>query len=210
MRVLKVFWHFLAVVGLGLTAAAVWFFQQGIGTQTPPTALEATVAGAARRAMIPAADRARRNPEKPTDATLREGLEHWADHCATCHGNDGSGLTQIGQGLYPRAPDMRQSPTQTLTDGELFYIIENGVKLTGMPAWRDGTPEGEVASWHLVQFIRHLPMLTDAELAEMEDFNPRGMAEWRSLEEERRFLSGAVPAPPSVPSAPHKHKGPSK
>jgi mono/diheme cytochrome c family protein len=207
---MKVFWHFFAVVGIGLTAATVWFFQQGIGTQTPPTAIEGTVARAARRAMISAADRARQDPEKPTDATLREGLEHWADHCATCHGNDGSGLTQIGQGLYPRAPDMRQSPTQTLTDGELFYIIENGVKLTGMPAWRSGTPEGEAASWHLVQFIRHLPMLTDAELAEMEDFNPRGMAEWRSLEEERRFLAGEVPAPPSARSAPHKHKGASK
>jgi hypothetical protein len=79
-----------------------------------------------------------------------------------------------------------------------------------MPAWRGGTPEDEAASWHLVQFIRHLPMLTDAELAEMEDFNPRGMAEWRSLEEERRFLSGEVPAPPSARSAPHKHKGASK
>jgi len=210
MRVIKLFWHLFAVIGIGLTAGAVWFFQQGIATRTPPTAAEITVSRAARHAMIAAADRARRNPETQTPETLRAGLEHWADHCATCHGNDGSGVTEIGQGLYPRAPDMRQSPTQTLTDGELFYIIENGVKLTGMPAWGNGTPEGETASWHLVQFIRHLPTLTDTELAEMEDLNPRGVAEWRAQEEERRFLSGDTPKPPAAPAAPHQHKGASK
>lgn len=210
MKVLKGFWHFFALLGLGMTAGAAWFFQQGIATRTPPTAMEITVSRAARVAMIPSTDRARRNPEPASAETLRAGLEHWADHCATCHANDGSGLTEIGQGLYPRAPDMRQSPTQTLSDGELFYIIENGVKLTGMPAWGNGTPEGETASWHLVQFIRHLPSMTDAELAGMEDLNPRGLAEWRALEEERRFLSGEVPTPPVAPAAPHQHKGASK
>ena len=210
MKLLKVFWHLFAVIGICLTAGAVWFSRQGIATRTPPTAIEATVARAARKAMIPASARTRQNPEIATETTLREGLEHWSDHCATCHGNDGSGLTEIGQGLYPRAPDMRQSATQTLTDGELFYIIENGVKLTGMPAWGNRTREGEAASWHLVQFIRHLPKLSDAELVEMEDLNPRGVAEWRALEEERRFLSGQAPKPPAAPAAPHKHKGASQ
>ena len=210
MKLLKVFWHLFAVIGICLTAGAVWFSRQGIATRTPPTAIEATVARAARKAMIPASARTRQNPEIPTETTLREGLEHWSDHCATCHGNDGSGLTEIGQGLYPRAPDMRQPATQTLTDGELFYIIENGVKLTGMPAWGNRTREGEAASWHLVQFIRHLPKLSDAELVEMEDLNPRGVAEWRALEEERRFLSGEAPKPPAARAAPHKHKGASQ
>jgi mono/diheme cytochrome c family protein len=210
MKLLKVFWHLFAVIGIFLTASAVWFSRQGIATRTPPTAIEATVARAARKAIIPASARTRQNPEVATETTLRAGLEHWSDHCATCHGNDGSGLTEIGQGLYPRAPDMRQAATQTLTDGELFYIIENGVKLTGMPAWGNRTREGEAASWHLVQFIRHLPKLSDAELVEMEDLNPRGVAEWRALEEERRFLSGQAPKPPAAPAAPHKHKGASQ
>jgi hypothetical protein len=112
----------------------------------------------------------------------------------------------MGEGMYPRAPDMRRAETQNLTDGELFYIIENGVKLTGMPAWGTGTPEGERDSWHLVQFIRHLPSLSEAELAEMEGLNPRSAAEWQALEEERRFLSGEAPAPKPAPS-PHEHKG---
>ena len=210
MKVIKALWHVFAIVGIALTAGAVWFFQQGIATRTPPTSLEVSVSRAARVAMIPAANRAHRNPGPATEETLRAGLEHFADHCASCHGNDGSGVTEMGQGLYPRAPDMRQSPTQSLTDGELFYIIENGVKLTGMPAWGNGTTEGETASWHLVQFIRHLPSLSDSELGEMEDLNPRGVAEWRALEEERRFLSGEASKPPKAPATPHQHKGASK
>ncbi len=98
---------------------------------------------------------------------------------------------------------MRLSATQDLSDGSLFYIIEHGVKLTGMPAWGNGTPEGERSSWHLVQFIRRLPSLSEAELAEMEELNPRGAEEWRAMEDERRFLSGDAPAPPSPP---HSHK----
>ncbi len=132
-------------------------------------------------------------------------MEHWADHCATCHGNDGSGDTPIGSALYPRAPDVRLPATQDLTDGELFYIIENGVKMTGMPAWGTGTAEGEQESWHLVNFIRHLPQLSDDELAEMEELNPRGLADWRALEEERRFLAGDS-EPPAV-AQPQTHKG---
>ena len=86
--------------------------------------------------------------------SVKKGLEHFADHCAMCHANDGSGAAEMGRGLYPRVPDMRLPATQSLTDGELFYIIENGVRLTGMPAWGTGTPEGEEATWHLVRFIR--------------------------------------------------------
>ncbi len=41
----------------------------------------------------------------------------------------------MGRNMYPPAPDMRLAETQQMTDGELFYIIQNGVRLTGMPAW---------------------------------------------------------------------------
>ena len=144
-----------------------------------------------------------KNPVEPTEAVLTEGLEHFADHCAVCHANNGSGDSEIGRALYPRAPDMRAKATQELTDAELFFIIENGVRLTGMPAWGTGTPEGERESWALVHFIRRLPKLTDEEIARMEALNPKTAEEWREEEEARRFLAGEdakVPAP-----APHKH-----
>ncbi len=64
------------------------------------------------------------NPWKGLDTpdNLKEAREHFADHCALCHGNDGSGKTEMGQNLYPKPPDMRQAQTQNLTDGELYYI----------------------------------------------------------------------------------------
>lgn len=207
MRTLaRVLWHVLAMIGILAVVIALWVWYSGIGTTTPPGRVETAVARAARTTMIPASARRLRNPEPATSDNIRSGLEHWADHCASCHANDGSGDTEMGRGLYPPAPDMRQPATQQLTDGELFYIIENGVKLTGMPAWGTGTEDGARASWHLVQFIRRLPSLSEAELAAMEELNPRTAAEWQTLEEERRFLSGEVPLPSVEPSA-HDHKG---
>jgi mono/diheme cytochrome c family protein len=176
---------------------------RGLGTRTEPSRAEVLAARSMRRLATPASARALKNPVEPTDAVFTEGLEHFADHCALCHANDGSGDTGIGRGLYPRAPDMRAAPTQQLTDGELFSIIENGVRLTGMPAWGNGTPEGARASWALVHFIRRLPKLTDDDIARMEALNPRTAAQWREDEDARRFLAGEDAKPPAPP--PHTH-----
>jgi mono/diheme cytochrome c family protein len=141
------------------------------------------------------------NPLALSEAVLVEGMEHFADHCAVCHANNGSGDAEIGRSLYPRAPDMRAAATQDLSDGELFSIIENGIRLTGMPAWGTGTPEGERASWALVHVIRRLPTLTEDELSRMESLNPKSAEQWREEEEARRFLAGDDTKP--VPSAHH-------
>lgn len=206
MRLLaRLVWVIAGLVGLVALVAGVAMFVGGIGTRTPPGALETAIARTARHTLIPSAARNRTNPTTASPEIIREGMEHWADHCATCHANNGSGETEIGRGLYPRAPDMRTSITQDLSDGELFFIIENGVKLSGMPAWGNGTAEGEESTWHLVHFIRHLPTVSDSELAEMDARNPRGPDAWRALEEEQKFLAGETPAPP-VPAPPaHKH-----
>jgi hypothetical protein len=89
---------------------------------------------------------------------------------------------------------MRQAATQDLTDGTLFYVIEHGIRFTGMPAWGTGSADDEKTSWHLVNFIRHLPALTGRELEEMAAMNPRPPAEVRQEIEEERFLSGEDPA----------------
>jgi mono/diheme cytochrome c family protein len=148
------------------------------------------------------------NPVTRTQAVLTEGLEHYSDHCAVCHANNGSGNTEIGRGLYPPPPDMRAAATQDLSDGELFSIIENGIRLTGMPAWGTGNAEGERASWALVHFIRRMPELTDEEIRRMESLNPKSANEWREEEEARRFLAGEDVPPPRTP--PHEHDGSQK
>jgi mono/diheme cytochrome c family protein len=177
------------VMALGLFA-----LRGGISARPEPSPFEAAVARRIRHMAIPAADRALRNPVGDTGAALAGGLAHFADHCAVCHGNDGKGATQFGRGLYPRPPDLTAPPTQRLSDGELFYIIENGVRFTGMPAF--GAEGSSEPSWHLVTFIRHLPALTAEELHELERLNPRSAAEWRELQEDDEFLNQASePAP---------------
>lgn len=203
MTVVRVLWHLFAVVGLATTIGGLWFAAQGVSATATPGPIETAVSRTARHYLVPSALRARTNPVPSTAESLAEGKAHWADHCASCHGNDGSGDTPMGRGLYPKAPDMRLAATQDLSDGELFALIEHGVKLTGMPAWTTGTPEGEQATWRLVRFIRQLPALTDEDLLEMEDLNPRGRAEWRALEEERKFLSGTLDVPEPLPGHPH-------
>ena len=74
---------------------------------------------------------------------------------------------------------MRATNTQSLTDGELFSIIEHGIRLTGMPAWGNGTPEGERDSWGLVHFVRRLPKLTPEEIERMESLNPKTPAQFK-------------------------------
>jgi hypothetical protein len=95
---------------------------------------------------------------------------------------------KLVQNLYPKTPDMRLPATQGLTDGDLYYIIRNGVRLTGMPAW--GTEEKDDDRWKLVLFIRHLPQLTPAEERGMESLNPKGPAEKQEQQEEEQFLKG--------------------
>ena len=99
--------------------------------------------------------------------------------------------------------------TQNLSDGELFWIIENGIRFTGMPAWSTGTQDGETASWHLVHFIRRLPKLTPEEIKEMESLNPKSPAEIRQQIEEE-LLKGGGNKPPAKPASPHKHSTPHK
>src|SRR3954451_9975978 len=192
-----------AIVGAIAVAAAASFAARGISTKTAPGRTETVVARRLRSMSIPRAARDERNAVAASPDALKEGMEHFADHCAVCHANDGSGDTEMGRGMYPRAPDMRQAATQNLTDGELFYIIENGVRLTGMPAWGGGSEHDTADNWRLVHFIRHLPKLTPAELETMKGLNPKSPEESQQDEEMRRFLEGGEPS--KAAPAPHQH-----
>lgn len=185
----------MVLVGAIGGLAAYSIVRRGLSAHDDPSRVEELIAQTMRRWATPSATRNRPNPVQPTQTVIDEALEHYADHCATCHANDGSGDTAIGRGLYPKAPDMRGGETQSLTDGELFSIIEHGIRLTGMPAWGNGTPEGERGSWGLVHFIRRLPKLSPEDIERMEGLNPKSPAEFREQEEIRRFLQGESPAP---------------
>jgi mono/diheme cytochrome c family protein len=186
----------LAVLAVGAALAGGWLLRQGFSAREEPSALEAFVARRLRRLAIPAGAREMKNPIPLTPEVLREARAHFADHCALCHGNDGSGNTDLGRNLYPPAPDMRQPQTQDLSDGELFFIIHNGIRFTGMPAWGPEDPDEDRDSWKLVHFVRHLPKLSPEEIAEMEAWNPKTRHELEEEEAARSFLEGEDASPP--------------
>lgn len=177
----------LVILGGGLFLSTI---RRGFSTHEEPSRMEAMVARSLRHWATPADLRNERNPLPLTPEVLGQARAHWADHCASCHGNDGLGKTALGEGMYPRAPDMTLQATQSLSDGELFSIIENGIRLTGMPGWGNGTAESAYGSWGLVHLVRHLPELTPEEIAEMEALNPKTPEEWEQIQAEEAFLSG--------------------
>jgi len=197
------------VVSLTLIFAAsaglLWlrYFTGAFSAREQPSSLEGWLASEARHLAMPSQAKRLRNPVTYSPELLEEARAHWADHCASCHADNGSGDTQIGRNLYPKAPDMRGAPTQQLSDGELYYIIQNGVRLTGMPAWgADGDGDRNQDSWKLVLFIRHLPGMSEQETEQMEKLNPKTPQEFEEEKTEQEFLNGS----PSPESATKHHR----
>jgi mono/diheme cytochrome c family protein len=180
----------LSSVVVALVAGLLILTQShGFSARQQPSSIEKAMAQMARSQALPSDVLARKNPVPATPEVLVEARAHWADHCASCHGNDGSGESEMGQHLYPPAPDMRLAETQQKSDGELFYIIENGIRMTGMPAW-GALGQDESPSWKLVHFIRHLPQVTLEEKLEMQKLNPKSPDDLKEEQEEEKFLKG--------------------
>jgi|SRR5579859_2751064 len=189
MRRNRALWLLAFASVVFVVAGAVAAARRGFSARDQPSALETYVARTARNMAVPSKAGKQKNPFPTSPELIAEARAHFADHCAICHANDGSGNTEIGRNLYPKAPDMRLSETQSLTDGELYYIIHNGIRLTGMPAWgREGQDQD---SWKLVLFVRHLPQLTSAEEREMESLNPKGPCHTQTPNTNRGALVGS-------------------
>jgi len=166
LRILILAFCCLVVIAAALGLLVI---RRGFSARNEPTSLEKTVARFVRNLSIPNRVAQEPNPWKPTPVVLKEAREVFTARCAACHGPDGSGQTVVGRNLYPKPPDLRSSLTQKLTDGQIHYIIQNGVRLTGMPAWGNPHEEQGEISWKLVLFIRDLRQLTKAEVTEQQE-----------------------------------------
>jgi len=185
----------LATLVVIIVILAFAILHDGLSARATPTNLEAFIARNIRGLSIPSGARQTKNPIPATPENLREARMHFADHCAVCHANDGGGTSMFGDGLYPKPPDLRMEQTQKLSDGELFWIIENGVRFTGMPAFSGHGSQDD--SWKLVHFIRHLHELTPEQRMEMQRYNPKGLEDRAEEQQEEEFLNGTAPKKPA-------------
>lgn len=157
-------------VGLSLLLlvilGAAWVKWRGFRANSSPSALEGSVARSIRDFSIPRAEHRRTNPFAGDPIALAQGRDDFLARCAVCHGVDGRGATSIGANEYPRVPDLRSEPTQRLSDGDIHYIIQNGVQLSGMPAMRGAHSETDAEGWKLVAYVRSFRSATPEEIAD--------------------------------------------
>ena len=196
----------LIIVGLILGGLFLYATRgHGFSAREQPTWMERTMARNARKIATPADARNLTNPrQQQTTDMMAEADEHFVEHCGSCHGIDGRGDTVIGRNLYPKVPDMSATDTQQLSDGELYYIISNGVRLTGMPAW--GSEDKPEAIWDLVSLIHRLPKLSPEEVKRLQETarNAGGELGEQAGEPEKKE-AGEAPKEEAKPQHTHTH-----
>ena len=142
--------------GIVLAAGLVDF-----SASTPPSRVEERLATFALNRSIAAHAPKTVNPLAASPAAASAGLVLFRTHCVMCHGAPGVDPTEAGASLNPPAPGLTLPRVQKRPDGELFYIVSHGVKMTGMPSFSGARSDQEI--WELVAALRHLPRLTDEE-----------------------------------------------
>lgn len=161
---MRFFGGFLAAFAL-ITLAALLVILSGaynVAAIVPETALERGILHSAMRYSVQA--RAREElREVWSESQLREGFKEFDGMCIVCHGAPGKERSDIGKGLRPQPPNLAEV-AQGWTSGQLFWIIKNGVKMTGMPAF--GVTHDDKQLWSIVGFVRRLPR-TSAQEYEM-------------------------------------------
>jgi mono/diheme cytochrome c family protein len=142
---------------LGVMSALLGTLLQGCTADKHPSQGETSLANAAKDVSIPLEAGKMTNPVPETDEVVSQGQEIFLGSCAQCHGADARGDTSVGRNMYPPAMDLTSSHVQHWSDAELFWIIQNGVRLTGMPAWKSSISDDD--TWKLARFIHKLPGL---------------------------------------------------
>lgn len=196
---------FLAVIGLFIAGAVYAFLfvkDHGFSARAEPAWYEKWLARNARKIATPSDARELKNTNPVSEAGMAEAREHFVKHCAVCHGVDGRGDSIFGRNMYPKVPDMTDTETQGLTDGELFYIINNGVRFTGMPAF--GSEDSPESIWDLVALIRRLPQLSPEEMKELQRL---AAGEGGDMEGDESAKDGeAKPHTHPPGTKPHRHR----
>ncbi len=157
MEVMILMRKWTASLVLGVVAGMLVLFMSGCPASKKPSKLETTLANMAKDVVIPIEAQNLKNPVPATNENIQAGQQIYLQQCALCHAADGRAETKLGLAMYPPAMDLNSPHVQRWTDAELFWIIQNGVRLTGMPSWK--TMVSEQDTWKLVDFVHALPKL---------------------------------------------------
>jgi mono/diheme cytochrome c family protein len=203
------------VVGiLAVGAAVALYFGSGsfdVAAVNRPSRAETRLANFAMNKSVIKRAPAGKNPFSPSPEVLREGLDHYKENCVVCHGAPGVDVSELGQGLNPPAPELTLPRVQNRPDGELFWIVSNGIRMTGMPAFSPTHKPDEI--WKTVAFVRHLEEITPAEqktlkaATEEAEHHHEGEAEEKSeTKAEEHPAPAATPGHTDPPGTkPHKN-----
>jgi mono/diheme cytochrome c family protein len=146
----------LGVLICGLVIAAVGITQFPLSALPEPRRWETALATRAKHYLVHRSS-GEGIPPTPADsqASTKEGERLFGTECGACHGNSGHNPTDAGRWMYPRAADLTSRDAQSYSDRELFWIIKNGIRLSGMPAFGKVEPDEHI--WDLVFYVRALP-----------------------------------------------------
>jgi mono/diheme cytochrome c family protein len=142
----------------GVISAMLGGLLQGCSAGKQPSQGETSLANAAKDVTIPLEAGKMTNPLPETDEVVSQGQEVFLGSCAQCHGADARGDADLGRSMNPPAMDLSSSHVQHWNDAELFWIVQNGVRLTGMPSWKSSISDTD--TWKLARFIHKLPAAT--------------------------------------------------
>jgi len=139
---------------------------------------------------------------------VARGMSHYRENCLPCHGAPGVDAAEFQEGMNPSPPGIDADEVQHGSDAELFWVIKNGIRMTGMPAFGVNHKDEEIRD--IVAFVRHVTQLTDAERQALK--TGAGLEEHHHGEPGEDHLHGAEtpaasPSPAASASAsPHQHK----
>ncbi len=160
-------WAAVALVGVVVFASVgLVMWSHGFNARAQPSELEASVAMKAYDSSIPRRYETMKNPLSAGSINLVEAGNHYEEHCAVCHGDTGNGQTKFNGVMYPRPTNLLYDDTRGMSDGELYFVIKEGIRYTGMPAFSKPGDDDEQA-WQMVAYVRHLPKLTPAEVQQV-------------------------------------------
>ncbi|HEV2137104.1 MAG TPA: cytochrome c [Terracidiphilus sp.] len=152
-----------------------------------PGSLEKNLAMPALDASVDRRVESMKNPIQLTDENLLSGMKIYQAACSSCHGDISHPHSAIGDSFYPRAPQFVEDAPD-MTDSQNFYIIQHGVRLSGMPAWKTTLKEPEI--WQVTTF-----------LSKMDKLPPQVQAAWKAASSQP---GPAASAETAAKTSPHK------